>query len=254
MRKEVELNSQLMIGTIRHRRFRPLTHTLSSSLFMPYIDLDEIEHLSKTIWGFGERWWHWARFKRSDYVGGGDIKQSIMDKVTSLGGEHLSNPKVMALIHLRYLGVYFSPVNFYYIFDGNGEWRYLLAEVSNTPWNQTHYYLVPVYDGAIDDYEHNKAFHVSPFNPINQRYLWRVKPVIRKLFVHLECHKDEKVFDATLVMKMSSLSSKSLVLSLLKTPIMAIKVISSIYWHALVLWWKGAPIYDHTTKTDSQSN
>jgi DUF1365 family protein len=238
-------NSYLMVGSVRHRRLAPIEHTLSSSLFMPCIDLDELTQLSNNIWGFGERWWHWARFKRSDYLGTGDLKQAVVEKIVELGGEKLSNSKVMALVHLRYVGVYFSPVNFYYIYDDQGEWRYLLAEVSNTPWNETHCYLVPVENGLVDGYRHDKAFHVSPFNPISQRYLWRAKPLTRHLMVHLECHKPDKVFDATLSMKATPLNSRNLVKALVKTPIMAVKVIWGIYWHALVLWRKGAPVYDH---------
>lgn len=245
MASMLESNSYLMVGTVRHRRFAPIEHTMSSNLFMPCIDLDETKLLSKNIWGFGERWWHWARLKRSDYLGTGDLKQAVLDKVAELGGDKLRNAKVLALVHLRYLGLYFSPVNFYYVYDEFDDWRYLLAEVSNTPWNETHCYLVPVVNGQINEYQHEKAFHVSPFNPISQRYLWRVKPLTRHLMVHLECHKSNKVFDATLTMKKTPLNSRNLVKALLKTPIMALKVVGGIYWHALVLWRKGAPVYDH---------
>ena len=244
-------NSHLMVGTVRHRRFSPMKHALNSNLFMPCIDLDELDTLSENIWGFGQRWWHWARFRRNDYVGEGDLKSAIIDKVVELGGEALVNPSVLALVHLRYLGLYFSPVNFYYVNDANGVWRYLLAEVSNTPWNQTHYYLVPTENENVDKYQHDKAFHVSPFNPISQRYVWRVKPLTERLMIHLECHDPDKVFDATLSMKKNQLNSKNLLLALAKTPVMAVKVVAGIYWHALILWWKGAPVYDHP---DSKNN
>jgi DUF1365 family protein len=230
-----------------------MQHSLNSNLFMPCIDLDELDTLSENIWGFGQRWWHWARFRRNDYVGEGDLKSAVIDKVVDLGGEALGNSKVLALVHLRYLGLYFSPVNFYYIYDENGAWRYLLAEVSNTPWNQTHYYLVPTENERVDQYQHDKAFHVSPFNPISQRYVWRVKPLTEQLMIHLECHAVDKVFDATLSMKQTQLNSKNLLLALAKTPVMAIKVVAGIYWHALVLWWKGAPVYDHPDSKNPDS-
>ncbi len=240
-----EIKSRLFIGNVRHRRFTPVLHELNYSLFMPAIDVDEIDELESKVWGFGTRWWHWARFKRSDYVGQGSLKTAVRDKLTALTGTKCDG-KVIAVCHLRYLGFYFSPVNFYYVYNKKGEWKYLLAEVSNTPWNERHYYAI----AANSDDEHfgwkqDKAFHVSPFNPIDQQYLWKIKPLTDKLNIHLECHKSEKHFDATMVMKAKTLSTKNLLKCLIVTPIQTIKVVFGIYWHALKLWVKGAPFYSH---------
>ncbi|MDW1631233.1 DUF1365 family protein, partial [Vibrio sp. Y176] len=157
-------HSQLFIGTVRHRRFTPVKHELNYSMFMPAIDLDEIGVLEKKVWGFGTRCWHWARFKRDDYLGEGSLKKAVQDKVAELTGVRCSG-KVLAVCHLRYLGLYFSPVTFYYLYDQKGEWQYLLAEVSNTPWNERHYYAIAA-DPKDEDFgwEQDKAFHVSPFN------------------------------------------------------------------------------------------
>ncbi len=84
-----------------------------------------------------------GRFRRNDYCGRGNLKQALFDKLFELTGEKLSG-RTVAVIHLRYLGLYFSPVNFYYIYDEENEWRYVIAEVSNTPWNERHYYAIPV--------------------------------------------------------------------------------------------------------------
>ncbi|TOL25460.1 chromosome partitioning protein ParA [Vibrio parahaemolyticus] len=241
----IPFHSQLFIGNVRHRRFTPVKHELNYSMFMPAIDLDEIGVLEKKVWGFGTRWWHWARFKRDDYLGEGSLKKAVQDKVAELTGVRCSG-KVLAVCHLRYLGLYFSPVNFYYLYDQKGEWQYLLAEVSNTPWNERHYYAIAA-DPKDEDFgwEQDKAFHVSPFNPIDQLYRWKIKPLTDKLNIHLECHKGEKHFDATMAMKAQPFSSGSLLKCLIGTPIQTVKVMVGIYWHALKLWVKGAPFYSH---------
>ncbi len=41
------MNSRLFIGKVRHRRFTPIKHELNYSLFMPAIDVDELEALEK---------------------------------------------------------------------------------------------------------------------------------------------------------------------------------------------------------------
>ncbi|EDL52117.1 hypothetical protein VSAK1_00130 [Vibrio mediterranei AK1] len=239
-------NSQLMVGHVAHRRYTPTKHHLDYPLFMPAIDLDELDSLKQKVWGFGERWWHWARFRREDYLGEGDLKLAVQDKVEELTGERIEG-RVVAVCHLRYLGLYFSPVNFYYLYDEENNWRYLLAEVSNTPWNERHYYAIEADKGVNhQNWRHDKAFHVSPFNPLDQQYQWRLKPLGQRLFVYLACHKSEKVFDATLSMKGRAFTSKNLIRQLVTTPIMTVKVVVGIYWHALKLWLKGTPIYDHS--------
>lgn len=242
------IRSQIMVGVVRHRRFTPQKHALNYKLFMPSIDLDEIDTLSKNVWGFGQKWWHWARFKRSDYVGTGCLKKAVQNKVFELTGERCHG-RVVAVCHLRYLGLHFSPVNFYYIYDENNQWQYLLAEVSNTPWNEHHYYALKAQPGVDNEnWRHDKAFHVSPFNPIDQHYVWKLKPLSENLMVHLECHRDGKAFDATLSMKGMPFTSKNLLKQLIVTPIMTVKVVSGIYWHALKLWLKKVPIYAHPAK------
>ncbi|NVD06370.1 DUF1365 domain-containing protein [Vibrio sp. JPW-9-11-11] len=234
--------SRLLVGSVRHRRFTPVVHALDYGLFMPMIDLDELESLQQQVWGFGHRWWHWARFKREDYLGQGNLKSAILNKAHELGAERLEG-RVEAVLHLRYFGLYFSPVNFYYLYDQHDEWRYLLAEVSNTPWNERHYYLLDAHDETT--WRHQKAFHVSPFNPIEQEYVWKLKPLKDKLSIHLECHREKKEFDATLKMTKQPFNSKVLLKHLIATPIMAVKVVTGIYWHALKLWLKKAPFYSH---------
>ncbi|GLT19319.1 DUF1365 domain-containing protein [Vibrio zhanjiangensis] len=238
----LQKKSCLFVGDVRHRRFSPIEHSLNYTLFMPCLDLDELEALENQVWGFGRRWWHWARFKRSDYLGSGDLKQSVCDKVYELGGERLEG-SVKAVIHLRYFGIYFSPVNFYYIYDREGCWRYLLAEVSNTPWNERHYYLLDARNSK--SWVHPKAFHVSPFNPIDQEYHWKIKPLSSHLSIHLECHQGNKQFDATMKMKQKAFNSHTLLKLLVLTPALAVKMLAGIYWHALKLWLKGAPFYSH---------
>ncbi len=247
-------HSALMVGHVRHRRLSPVHHTLNYPLFMPLIDLEQWPELQQKVWGLGDKWWHWARFRRQDYLGQGCLSTAVQDKVCELTGERIDG-KVFALVHLRYLGLYFSPVNFYYLYDRQGRWRYLLAEVSNTPWNERHYYALPAEAGEDNQYwQHDKAFHVSPFNPIEQRYVWKLKPLRDSLMVHLECHRQQKEFDATLSLHAKPFSSSQLLKLLLKTPIMTIKVMVGIYWHALKLWLKGAPFYGHPNSSPDNKN
>ncbi|AMG29227.1 DUF1365 domain-containing protein [Grimontia hollisae] len=233
--------SGLFVGSVRHRRFTPVEHVFSYPMFMPLIDLDDVDRLAASVKGFSTKKWGMASFYRPDYMEGReDTKQAVQDKVVALTGKRFTG-KVLALCHLRYFGLYFSPVNFYYLYDEEGNWAYMLAEVSNTPWNQRHYYAVP----AGKHWENDKAFHVSPFNPIDQKYVWKLRPLNKTAFVHLETHRGEREFDATLAMIRKPFTSSELSKLIAKTPVMTVKVVVSIYWQALKLWIKGAPFYGH---------
>ncbi len=125
-------NSGIYSGHVRHRRFTPILHRFRYSMFMVYLDVDEIDALCDKVTGFGRAWFHFARFRRQDYIGGtDDINQAVEDKIYALTGERIHG-RVSMLCHLRYGGLYFSPLNLYYIFDQQGDWQYVLAEVSNT--------------------------------------------------------------------------------------------------------------------------
>ena len=55
------------------------------------------------------------------------------------------------LTHLRYFGIGFNPVTFYYCFDAaDTRVEAIIAEITNTPWNERHAYVLtePVPEAA----------------------------------------------------------------------------------------------------------
>ncbi|WP_299013326.1 DUF1365 domain-containing protein [uncultured Photobacterium sp.] len=252
------MNSALFVGSVRHRRFTPVRHSFSYPMFMPLIDLDELEELQASVVGFGQNLLNFARFRAEDYLNdhntnafpsaAGALKQAVVDKVEELTGERVDG-RVMLLCQLRYAGLYFSPLNLYYLYDQHDNWRWVLAEVSNTPWNERHYYALPAkMRWQKDTWLEKKAFHVSPFNPMSQNYYWRLKDPASQLLIHLDIHSsddNQKVLDATLVMKRRPFTSKEFWLLIARTPVQTAKVVIGIYWQALRLWFKKVPFYSH---------
>ncbi len=122
----------------------------------------------------------------------------------------------------------------------------MLAEVSNTPWNQRHYYLLDL----SQPLHHDKAFHVSPFNPIDMQYQWRIRAPAattggKPASIHLEAHRGDKHFAATVTLERVEMNSNNITRVLVRFPVNTLTTVLAIYWQALKLWLKRTPIYDH---------
>jgi len=236
------MNSAICIGTIAHKRHIPKRHRFSYPIFMWYLDLDELDRIPNLGRWFSVDKWALSRFHRPDYLG--DPKKplaaTIRQRMAELTGIAATG-KIYGLMNTRTLGLYFSPVNFYYAFNTEGELSHFLAEVSNTPWNERHQYAHYVADNQLTP-THAKAFHVSPFNPINQTYSWSIGVPGDTIGVHLsiEDHRGH-IFEAHLNLTRHPLTLKSVKKELTKKPVMTAFILAGIYWQAFKLFIKGIP-------------
>ena len=235
-------NSGLYVGVTYHERFVPKNHRFTYQIMMFWLDLDEVSQLNNKLKLFSQEKFNWIQYRRSDFLQNKreNLKDEVLEKMSSLAGKDIKG-KVFLLSPLRILGMYFSPVNFYYVQNEEGLFTHLLAEVSNTPWDERHCYLVDL--ETQDDTD--KAFHVSPYNPIDMQYKWRIKQPSEKLNLVLECHKTDKHFTAAIALNRDELNNTTLRKSLLQFPHMTIKTVFGIYWQALKLFIKKVPIYNH---------
>jgi len=239
-------------GVVRHRRLAPHPHAFDYRMAQLYLDLDEIDRV------FAQRWlWSTARrnvaqFRRSDYLGPTEVPlaEAVRQRVEQVTGRRPVGA-VRLLTHLRYLGLVFNPVSFYYCFAADGvTLAAIVAEITNTPWKERHTYVLSTEtaqaQGRAWHWKFPKAFHVSPFMPMAREYGWRFTTPGAHLLVHMDVmHEGEREFDATLTLQRRPLNSTSLARVLWRYPLMTAQVVGKIHWQALRLWLKRNPVHDH---------
>jgi DUF1365 family protein len=243
------VKSCLYEGVLRHRRLLPRPHEFKYRVYMPYICLSELPDLFAD-----KRFWSstgpaLAQFRRSDFLGDPALalEDEVRRRIYEQSGEKHTGP-VYLLANLRYFGHIMNPIACYYCFsEDESKLEYLVAEVNNTPWDERHSYVLPgPQAGAWLKTRFGKAFHVSPFNPMDMDYNWRSNTPERRLVLHMEnIRGSQKIFDATLSMQARVWSAANLNKLLIRHPLMTAKIGLAIYWQALLLYLKGTPVYQH---------
>ncbi len=188
-------------GTIRHRRFAVRGHAFRYRIALAYRDLPIRGFLSRA-------------------------------EVSKLVGEAFSGP-IKLLAAPRTLGVLYNPVSFYYCFDGE-DLRWIVAEVTNTPWGERHAYVLGPNGGTLE-----KALHVSPFMAMDHTYEVRATVPGETLSMHIESRRDGVLaFDATLNLRRRPYRRRALIGASLRTLVL-------IYAHGVALKLKGVPHHPH---------
>jgi hypothetical protein len=254
------VRSALYVGEVRHRRFAPVANAFSYPLYLSYLDLDELDACEAALWPLlGVRRPAVARLRLDDYlVGlrrpGGALADTVRELVAQTGAPRPTGP-IGLLTHTRHLGYGMNPVSFFYCWDAAGAaLEAIVAEVSNTPWDERHVYVLPAAASEARGagkrrHRFAKRFHVSPFLPMELGYDWRFTTPGDRLVVHMDCTDpraaDGVVLDATLTLTRRPLDRAHLAGVLARYPAMSAQVVSRIYWQALRLWLKRSPFFDH---------
>ncbi len=254
------MHSCLYEGQLEHRRFAPREHRFRFPLFLTYLDLDELEEVFRQRWLWSFRRPAPAWFRRSDYFGDESLplKTAVANLVEEKTGRRPGGP-IRLLTHLRYFGYVFNPVSFYYCFDSSGQSvETIIAEITNTPWGERHTYVLPreqnISTSKNLQFRFGKAFHISPFMPMDIQYNWVFGTPAEKLLVHMENqHTDGKMFDATMNLERKPLTAVHCARVLIAYPLMTVQVIGAIYWQAFRLILKRTPFYTHPDKIKLQS-
>ena len=195
-------------------------------------------------------------FRRADYHGNAcrPLGTHIREFIHSQTGSWPQG-KIFLLTHLRYWGMVMNPISIFYCYDVSqqDELKYVVLQVTNTPWKEKILYLLnPKAGNKKHAFCFKKQMHVSPFNPMDMDYQCYMNTPANRLLVHLENHRrEERHTDATLILSAKPLTARSLIMLVCRFPHETVKVFFGIYWNAVKLWRKKAPFYSHPDKVKS---
>jgi DUF1365 family protein len=261
------LQSCLYEGEVFHRRSAPVPHEFRYRLFMMYVDLDELPTVFRGRWLWSVNWPNLAWFRRGDHLGPANqpLADSVRDLVESKLGWRPAGP-IRLLTHFRYFGFAMNPISLYYCFDAESLVEAVVAEVTNTPWGERHWYVLDVRkppcpgtrdvhteetaDASVLKARAAKELHVSPFFGMDFDYEFRLTPPDASLAVHIESHARDlptemPVFDAVLTLRRRPLNGYELARVLWMYPWMTAQVFIGIYVQAFRLWRKRVPLVPH---------
>lgn len=244
------MNSSLCQGWVQHRRWAPRPHAFRYRVGLLCLDLDEqldLLALSPLLgrWRFAPLCWRERDYLPAYTRQGIPLSEAVRDLVGEALGE-VPRGRIELLTQPRCWGLWFNPVSFYFCHDDDGRLAAILCEVRNTPWRERYHYVVSVRPGGAIDQWFDKRFHVSPFLPRDTRYHMRFLLEGPHIRVHIESWRDErKLFEAGLAVERQPLTAKALRRHVVAFPWTTLSTLSAIYWQALRLLIKGAPIHDH---------
>jgi DUF1365 family protein len=182
-----------------------------------------------------------AQFRPADHLGSPDrtVRQNV-DAFLRLHGIDLRGGRVLLLANARVLGYVFNPLSVYWCHDTDGTLVAVIAEVHNTYGERHAYLLRPDADGRV---EFAKEFYVSPFYPVDGRYVMSLPEPGESVAITVVLHRGEaKPFVATVRGVRTPAGTRALLRSALRVPWVTLTVAAQIRLQGLRLWARRIPV------------
>ncbi len=258
---------------VLHARFAPQAHRFLYRIFLFAIDLDELPELHRRLPWFSHNRANLYSFRDRDYFpvseplhpaapatsgrGLPDQARSLKARVVAYlaeRGTDLKDGRVVLVTLPRVFGYLFNPVSFYFCYDPTGACVATLTEVTNTFREVKPYFLGPETqrDGAFR-LRVPKQFYVSPFSDVDVAFDFILRPPGERLAIQIDDYIGEsRTLTSTLTGPQRALTGARLAWYTVKYPLLTLRIITLIHWHALILWTKRVKWYPKAARAADQ--
>jgi len=255
------LHSCLYKATVMHNRLAPKRHAFHYSVFMFFVDLDEIDELARRLFLFSRNRFNVFSFRDAEHLQlpidqpdtARNTKAHLIDYL-KLNGENYTGGRIMLLTNMNVLGYNFNPVSFYYCFDEAGEPLCAVAEVSNTFKEMKPFFIgKDLLQNGSYHLRTTKYFYVSPFIDHDTQFDFNLAIPGERLQVRIDDYKNEqRFFISTLTGRRKTLSNARLIWYSIRFPFITLRIITLIHWHALRLWLRKLPYHKKSAHANLQ--
>jgi len=271
---------------ITHHRFAPKAHGFAYRIFLFALDLDELEGLPRQLRLFSVNRPNLYSLRENDYLPTGEplhqpsekgsgryllnhsgnltsnvptpsLKMRVVAYLAERGVD-LEGGRVLLATLPRIFGYGFNPVSFYFCYDRAGEPVAALAEVTNTFREMKPYYLGPESRGttAAGTSFHRrtpKDFYVSPYSDVDVAFDFRLRPPGDRLAAQIDDYSGAaRTLTSGLSGERRELTGARLAWWTVKYPLLTLRVIFLIHWHALLLKLKRLPWFAKAARAGDQ--
>jgi hypothetical protein len=241
------MRSHLLEGKVRHRRAHPVTYHLEHDVFYAALDLDEIDTAVSSLRLMARNRWNALTFRDDDHLDppAPDLAAAVRARLTADGLDP-TGWQLTLVTNLRVFGYVFNPASFFLCRDAAGSLRVVIVEVHNTHGERHLYILQPRDDTSDFTDSMDKTFYVSPFIEMTGQYrvYLRDEPSRLRITINLE-RSGDLVLHTSLDLERRPLTDRTILRMLVRHPLVTLKTIALIHWHAFNLWRRGLPFYRH---------
>jgi len=232
-------------GVVTHARTRPRRHRLAYRIFQILIDLDETDALDRRLRLFSVGRFNLLSFHPADHMDGSatPLKQQVKAHLAQAGID-IGEGAVRVLCMPRVLGQVFNPLSVWFCYRPDGGLAAIIYEVNNT-FGERHSYLIPLRPEQVRAAEVSqacdKAFYVSPFQPMDLAYAFRVRPPGEAVGLTIQVSDAQgPVLHTAFSAPRRAMDDRAIAQAFASAPLLALKVLAGIHWEALRIWLKGA--------------
>jgi DUF1365 family protein len=237
--------SALYEAEVMHQRFAP-ARRFAHRVFYLWLDLAELPWLDADLVCFGFNHFALMSVHDADVIDGRrlGLRQALVEQWALAGLRLEDSDRIGMLAFPHVLGYGYNPVRFFFAQDQTGRPLAAMAQVTNTFGERKAFVAL--------DWEQRrggfvlrcpKHFYVSPFFPLDVDFEFVLRPPGD--CVDIEVH-DYRGQDHLLATRLSGRRLEINDLSLLKAfvchPLVTLRVMFLIHWHALRLWWMGLAV------------